>query len=424
MSPMVICVEASQFVPRVLDALGAICPAGTFSADAKGVVSWSGPENCDAYCWNRAGCNLLDALTALPAITTLEPGVGAGYYPASNTVVWNPTSTASGQNWCGFRKTRPPIILAHELIHALDDVTNQLDPGQAGEFATVRSENQIRQGMCEPPRIAYGDELVPHYRKGTLDTKNKSNCDCTNLQSEFDRIEHDAICSAQVSLRCLLYEYESRLFASEGPAQLMTSTIYGPEFDEMVGAAPPELRDRIYEALYTRDGSPQARIIDEEPVRELGAGGQGVLLEGVSIDGPYWVVLIRPSGPNMDVTTNLEFTESDTLYVSGPGALVRYTVPAATDFAGILARIPFAPVVEGDTEVHGGPAHFLTTHAGGQTRAQAATYGYRYAATNLSGPGDDEVISDARRAIEQVYQICRELLSGTVEEVRVLAPPA
>lgn len=132
-------------------------------------------ELCDCVEEYDVGCNLVDELMVHDdTLRVVNTGNGNSADPSPSDgpppdidVKWNPDDKKGGKHSGGNRNRPPSVGLAHELIHALHELDDELPRTGSGsidksqeEVNTTRGENQIRQEQDEPSRVSYGSTNI------------------------------------------------------------------------------------------------------------------------------------------------------------------------------------------------------------------------------------------------------------------------
>ena len=144
----------------------------------------------------------------------------------------------------------------------------------------------------------------------------------------------------------------------------------------------------------------------------IDAATHAVLLEFVSLQGSYGVMLLATDGANTTLVTNRELRKRKANYIGAETGVYEYQLPGQTgqQIVDLLTRPPFSQltdVVSGDAEVLDSRTQFLTFKTGNVVR-RMALYGYRYPGL-ASGPlkptaGPDKEIWEANAEVHEMWR--------------------
>ncbi|MCP5071701.1 MAG: hypothetical protein GY947_00190 [Rhodobacteraceae bacterium] len=192
---------------RVLKELQKICPCFEYSLGEKKKLKLAGDTKkqswyrikvqrsvnnttfCKCYCKAKVGCNLIQDVVShkgkLPIRENKELAAGSFYNFRENYLEFNRAKRAEIDTDKGKKRAKSEMQLAHELVHALDDLNKKIpktpteDQARGFEERAVRATNQIRKEQkLGYHRTSHKGKPVPKPQKKEIDDANRWQCEC------------------------------------------------------------------------------------------------------------------------------------------------------------------------------------------------------------------------------------------------------
>ena len=389
------------FTNLVQDALAEICGCQSVAVDPITGKVTTGPMACACYCDHRAGCNLLSDLVNDPRVISIKFSEYSSGYD-TGVVWWYTRDVDFGDlDVCGGTLEQASIQLAHELVHARLDSTNEDD--------AVRGENQIRMERCLPMRKEYVSETVADFRVGVLDASNRkvNRCKCGFLRGGLFKsskrwmcVLHSMYCFPKSEAGFWTYRSAKRMIVSRSHVN-------------SEGNTPIPLR--ITQALKVRTRIPMAAQVDHShPL--LPAADWEITLESIGLDGLYRALIIAVKGAEVKMLTNFTLRPNGAMpYLSAPGTMLvlseAVSQPLADKIRALLSRLQFAEGAGGSTTASDGAVTFLRIRHGAQ-EVSTQLYFWQYPATANHWIRPEGIDAQRWDAINTIYEIWRDVATN------------
>jgi hypothetical protein len=395
---LIVKVTDAEFPKLVQDALVKMCGCQGVAVDPlTGQVS-VGPMSCSCYCDHRAGCNLLaDLVKDVRAIPIYRSADSSGYLMGE--VWWFPKDEDFGDDdVCGGTKILASIMLAHELVHARLDSSD--------EDKAVRGENQIRMERCLPMRMEYVNGTVADFRVGVLDASNRPEygCTCSICRGGLWKTVDRWLCILH-SMYCLPSSISALWMRKPARQPGVPRSSFHTD-----GSTPIDIR--VQQAHTIRERIPLAGEVDQsEPL--LPDADLDLTLEHVGFQGAYRALLLAVKGDTVKMLTNFILKPGGHPYLDDPGAtLVLFEAVSQSLADGIksrLTRIQFSDGNGGPSDASDGSVHFLKLRHGDR-RQRLALYFYHYPATANQWTRPGGIDGPRWDVIDTVYEIWRDIV--------------
>jgi hypothetical protein len=399
---MTLTVEVTaEFTKLVQAALAEMCGCQSVAVDPGTGRVIVGPMTCSCYCDHKAGCNLLSDLMTDPREIPIQFSEYSSGYDAG-VVWWYTRNVDFGDlDVCGGTLELASIQLAHELVHARLDSTNEDD--------AVRGENQVRMERCLPMRMEYINETVADFRVGVLDASNRPEygCECSVLRGGLCPSLKRWVCVFH-SMYCFPMSFGGlwTLWSNKGTQVPRSNFGSG-------GSTPIPLR--ITQALKVRTRIPLAAQVDHShPL--LPAAEWEITLESIGLDGLYRALVIAVKSAEVRMLTNFTLRPNGAMpYLSAPGSSLMLSEvvspPLADKISALLSRLQFTDGAGGATSAADGTVTFLKIRHGTR-EVSTQLYFYQYPATANHWVKPDGIDAPRWDAINTVYEIWRDIATN------------
>ena len=392
----------AEFTKLVQAALSEMCGCQSVAVDTVTGKVTVGPMTCSCYCDHKAGCNLLADLVNDPRTIAIKLSEYSSGYDAG-VVWWYTRDVDFGDlDVCGDTLELASIQLAHELVHARLDSTNEDD--------AVRGENQVRLERCLPMRTEYVNETVADFRVGVLDASNRAvyKCKCGFLRGGLFKSFKRWMCFLH-SMYCF-----PKSLAGFWTYRSAKRVIVPRSHPDSGGNAPIPLR--IAQALKVRRRIPMAAQVDHSYPLLLAAEWE-ITLESIGLDGLYRALLIAVRGAEVKMLTNFTLRPDGAMpYLGAPGSRLvlseAVSQPLADKISALLSRLQFAEGAGGSASATDGAVSFLKVRHGTQERS-TQLYFYQYPATANYWVKPDGVDAPRWDAISTIYEIWRDIATNS-----------